>query len=443
MGRMKAKEPMKKRLILLPVLMAAVFALFKLLGMGTVGALLLGVLLGAPAYFCFVVLKVQRLLGQKETAAEKNAHEAAAQTARRISQSGIVLLQNRDDFLPLPKGSKLNLVGLRCVQMNYNGGGSAASDESKCITLEDALRQTGFQLNQDLLNLSYHYLKNGKASIAAPKKNDKVKQGSAQKGGAEFAAKPGAPVKPEIDVKTLRSPSLYDDGRTVLEHGRDYSEIALVVLSRGGGEGYDFDPADLRLLESERKLLDETCGMFGNVILVLNTANTVEMGWLKEYPQIKAVLWIGFPGVSGNLALGDILCGDVCPSGHLPDTWADSNLSAPAANNFCQMQEDGTWSKQSFHYRNAPEKKGYFLHYSEDIYVGYRYFETRAAVDPAFDYGEEVVWPFGFGLSYSTFEQKILSFDGSKLSVAVRNTGKRAGSCVVQCYVTAPYTGKI
>lgn len=159
MGRMKAKEPMKKRLILLPVLMAAVFALFKLLGMGTVGALLLGVLLGAPAYFCFVVLKVQRLLGQKETAAEKNAHEAAAQTARRVSQSGIVLLQNRDDFLPLPKRSKLNLVGLRCVQMNYNGGGSAASDESKCITLEDALRQTGFQLNQDLLNLSYHYLK--------------------------------------------------------------------------------------------------------------------------------------------------------------------------------------------------------------------------------------------------------------------------------------------
>ena len=443
MGRMKAKEPMKKRLILLPVLMAAVFALFKLLGMGTVGALLLGVLLGAPAYFCFVVLKVQRLLGQKETAAEKNAHEAAAQTARRISQSGIVLLQNRDDFLPLPKGSKLNLVGLRCVQMNYNGGGSAASDESKCITLEDALRQTGFQLNQDLLNLSYHYLKNGKASIAAPKKNDKVKQGSAQKGGAEFAAKPGAPVKPEIDVKTLRSTSLYDDGRTVLEHGRDYSEIALVVLSRGGGEGYDFDPADLRLLESERKLLDETCGVFDNVILVLNTANTVEMGWLKKYPQIKAVLWIGFPGVSGNLALGDILCGDVCPSGHLPDTWADSNLSAPAANNFCQMQEDGTWSKQSFHYRNAPEKKGYFLHYSEGIYVGYRYFETRAAVDPAYDYEKEVVWPFGFGLSYTSFEQKILSFDGSSLSVAVRNTGKRAGSCVVQCYVTAPYTGKI
>lgn len=144
MGRMKAKEPMKKRLILLPVLVAAVFALLRLLGMGTLGALLLSVLLGALGYYCFVVLKVHRLLGQKETDEEKKAHEAAAQAARRISQSGIVLLQNRDNLLPLPKGSRLNLVGLRCVQMNYNGGGSAANDESKCITLEDALRQTGF-----------------------------------------------------------------------------------------------------------------------------------------------------------------------------------------------------------------------------------------------------------------------------------------------------------
>lgn len=442
-GKMKAKEPVKKRFVLLPLLIVAVCLVLLALGMKLWGAALLGVILGGLSYFFFVVLKVQQLLGQKETEEEKQAHEHAAQTARKIAQGGIVLLQNTDDLLPLPKGSKLNLVGLRCVQMNYNGGGSAASDESKCTTLENALRQTGFALNRDLLNLCYNYLKNGKASIASPGKNYKVKQGSAQKGGAEFAPKPGAPVKPEISADVLKNADLYPDGRTVLEHAKDYSDVALVTLSRGGGEGYDFDPADLRLIESEWELLEETCRVFDRVILVLNTANTVEMGWLKKYPQIKAVLWLGFPGTSGNLALGDILCGDVNPSGCLPDTWAASNLSAPAANNFCQMQEDGTWSKQSFHYNNAPEKKGYFVHYSEGIYVGYRYYETRAAVDPTFDYGKEVVWPFGYGLSYTTFEQKISAYDGNALSVVVRNTGRCAGRCAVQAYISAPYTGKI
>ena len=120
------------------------------------------------------------------------------------------------------------------------------------MTLEDALRRTGFLLNQELLNLSCHYLKNGKASIAPVGKRFKVRQGSSQKGGAEFVSKPGAPVKPEIDASVLKDPGLYPDGRTVLEHGRDYSDVALLVLSRGGGEGYDFDPADLRLIDSEK-----------------------------------------------------------------------------------------------------------------------------------------------------------------------------------------------
>lgn len=443
----KVKEPMKKRFLWIFAFIAAFAVFFRIWGLGWIGTLILGALCGSASYFFFIVLKVQQLFGQKETPEEVAAHAAAAKTAREIARGGIVLLQNHDDLLPLPKGSKLNLVGLRCVQMNYNGGGSAASDESKCTTLEAALRETGFQLNEDLLNLSYNYLKNGKASIASPGKNYKVKQGNAQKGGAEFVAKPGSPVKPEISGEVLKSQSLYADGRTALEHAHEYSDTALLVLSRGGGEGYDFDPADLQLIESERKLINETCRTFNKVILILNTANTVEMGWLKDYPQIKAVLWIGFPGTSGTLALGDILCGDVNPSGRLPDTWAASNLSSPAANNFCQMTENGTWSKQSFHYTNAPDKKGYFVHYSEGIYVGYRYFETRAAVDSNFEYGKEVVWPFGYGLSYSTFSQKITDLEdkGESLCITVQicNTGSMAGRCAVQLYASAPYTGRL
>lgn len=276
-----------------------------------------------------------------------------------------------------------------------------------------------------------------------PSKNFEVKHKSSQKGGAEFSPKPGNPVKQELLVQILNAKTLYGDGKTALEHARAYSDFALLTLSRGGGEGYDFDPVDLRLVDSEAALIRETCKYFDKVILLLNTANTLEMGWLKDFPQIKAVLWVGFPGTAGNLALGDILCGDVNPSGHLSDTWAASNLTAPAANNFRQLEADGTWKKESFHYANAPEKKGYFVHYSEGIYVGYRYFETRWAVDKYFDYGKAVVWPFGHGLSYTEFAQKILSFDGKTLTAQVKNIGSRAGRCAVQCYVSLPYTGKL
>lgn len=447
----RAKEFPKPRILLLPVFMAAIIlsAIFAS-DMSIWACVLLGISNGALVYFLFVVLKVQRNLldklasGNKE---EMQVYQETAAYAREIAAEGIVLLKNDENLLPLPEGTSLNLFGLRCVQMNYNGGGSAASNESKCITLEKALAEAGFKLNQDLLNLSYNYLKNGKISIVSPGKNHKVKSGNAQRGGAEFIAKPGSPVKMELPMNILTSKQLYPDGVPIMNHAKQFSDTVLLVLSRGGGEGYDLDPDDLRLIESERQLLNQVCQHFDKVVLILNTANTVEMGWLSEYPSIKGVLWVGFPGTSGNLALADILKGKVNPSGKLTDTWAADNLSAPAANNFCQMQENGTWSKESFHYDNAPAKKGYFIHYSEGIYVGYRYFETRACVDAAYDYGKEVVWPFGYGLSYTDFSQKIEDFHETEemlhLKVRVCNTGKCPGKEAVQIYATPPYTGRI
>lgn len=447
----KAKEAPKPRFILLFVMIVLFVATPVLLSNLPVWAsVMIGIFCADLFYFFFVVLKVQRNIAVafgRESEMERRAHEEAMETARQIAQEGITLLCNEQNLLPLPRGTKLNLIGLRCVQLNYNGGGSAASDESKCVTLENALRETGFELNQELLNLSYHYLKNEKFSIASPGKRHKVKQGNRQKGGAEFVAKPGSPVKKELPVEALTSRLLYPDGRSILEHAKEYSDMALVVLSRGGGEGYELDPDDLRLIESEKLLLNKVCGHFDKVILVLNVANTVEMGWLNEYPQIRAVLWIGFPGAAGTLALGDILNGTVNPSGHLPDTWPASNMSAPAVNNFCQKRENGAWSKESFHYANAPEKAGYFVHYSEGIYVGYRYYETRAAIDPGYDYGKEVVWPFGYGLSYTEYTQKINGLvenaNDLTLTVTVANVGKTAGKALVQCYLSVPYTGRI
>lgn len=449
--KQKAKELPKARILLLPLIMAAIIlsAVF-CSEMPIWACVMLGISNGLLVYFLFVVLKVQRNIVDKicaDKSREIQSEQETAECARRIAEEGIVLLKNEENVLPLPQGGHLNLVGLRCVQMIYNGGGSAASDESKCMTLEHALEEAGFRLNHDLLNLSYNYLKDGRVSIASPGRKFRVKSGSKQKGGAEFIAKPGSPVKTELPVSYLTSKLVYADGRTILEHAGQFGDIALVVLSRGGGEGYDFDPDDLRLIESERQLLDEVSRHFQKIILILNMANTMEMGWLEEYPSIKSVLWAGFPGTTGNRALADILLGRVNPSGKLPDTWAADNLSAPAANNFCQMQENGSWCKESFHYRNAPEKKGYFVHYSEGIYIGYRYFETRKSVDESFDYATKVVWPFGYGLSYTEFQQQIVEFQVSEeqlsIKVSVKNTGIFAGKSVIQVYCSPPYTGRI
>lgn len=453
--KLHAKEAPKARIIILPVLMAVIIlsAVFAS-DMPLWACILLGIFNADLVYFLFVVLKVHRIAIEKfrvDKDTEKQAHEDATAYAREIAAEGIVLLKNEGNLLPLAKGTHLNLFGLRCVEMNYNGGGSAASDESKCITLEKALRQAGFLLNQDLLNISYNYLKSGKYSAASLGENYKVKSRNKQKGGAEFVPKPGSPVKSEIPVEAFENADVYPNGQSVMDHAKQFGDTALVVLARGGGEGYDLDPKDLRLTESEKQLLKLICGQFSRAILILNTANVMEMGWLSDYPSIKSVLWVGFPGTSGNLALGDILNGTVNPSGRLPDTWAADCFSAPASHNFCELQKDGNWSDESFHYSNAPEKKGYFVHYREGIYVGYRYYETRADSDKTYPYGKEVVWPFGFGLSYTDFKQEIKKLQeetesGNQelvLHICVKNVGCVAGKEVVQIYSNPPYTGRV
>lgn len=453
--KLRAKEAPKARIIILPILMAVIIlsAVFAS-SLPLWACILLGIFNADLVYFLFVVLKIHRIVMERfcvDMETERLAHQDAAAYAREIAAEGIVLLKNEEAVLPLAKGTHLNLFGLRCVQMNYNGGGSAASDESKCVSLEQGLREAGFLLNQDLLNLSYNYLKNGKYSVASPGENYRVKSRNEQKGGAEFVSKPGSPLKAEIPVEALRNTDICPDGQSVMDHAKQFGDIALIVLSRGGGEGYDFDPKDLRITESERQLLNEVCGQFSCVILILNMANVMEMGWLSGYPSVKGVLWTGFPGTSGNLALGDILNGTVNPSGRLPDTWAADCFSAPAAHNFCELQEDGSWNSESFHYSNAPDKKGYFVHYREGIYVGYRYYEMRADVDQTYSYEKEVVWPFGFGRCYTDFKQEIRTLQTKTaseeqeivLQVFVKNVGNAAGKEVVQVYSNPPYTGRI
>lgn len=428
----------------------------------TVGAIF-ALLITAILLYAFVFTNIGSWLIARftpDSPEQQMSYTSASDTVRQIAEEGFVLMQNNDDLLPLTASqgekTKVNLFGIRSIQMVYNGGGSAASDVTKCVRLEDALLGENFELNQDLLNVYYNYFNTGKTSIASA-------TAPANGGASEFIAKPDSITIPELPASAFADTSLYSDGKTLMEHAKEFSDVAVVVLSRSAGEHADLDVRDLQLTAEETALLKSVTSSFDNVVLLLNCANTMEVGFIREYPQIKSVLWVGFPGESGNLATASILSGKVNPSGRTADTWVTDNLSAPAANNFRELQQDGTWAANSFHYNNTSDDpnvsellkkmgedttiRGFFNHYAEGIYVGYKYYETRYDTDTAYNYDGEVVYPFGHGLSYTTFDKKIMAINEENgvitLRIEVKNTGDTAGKDVLQIYYNPPYTGAI
>lgn len=261
--------------------------------------------------------------------------------ARAIAQEGIVLLKNEGGLLPLTDCGTLALFSLRSIDPVFNGGGSASSDVSHYITLEQGLRQAGFKLNEDIINLNKNYLYKGKPSIKPFVGRPRVKR--MQGGGAEFISGSQSP-KSELPTQVLLSTRYYSDGKTIIEHARKQGNTALIVISRGGGEGYELNTAHLRLTQDEQNLIAQVGKVFSNIALIFNTCNTIELGDVADHPSVKAILWIGYSGSAGMQAVGDILSGKVNPSGHLTDAWLKDNTSTPAANNLLQREQDGSWS---------------------------------------------------------------------------------------------------
>ena len=261
-----------------------------------------------------------------------------------------------------------------------------------------------------------------------------------------------------VAIATGETP-LNDYPSNVTETYSEYSDAAVVVFSRIGGEGWDL-PMDeaygaahyLSLDSNERALLADVCGKFEKVIVVLNSLNIMETDFLEEY-DIDACLWIGGPGSTGIMALGDILCGNVTPSGHTTDTWATDFTKDPTWNNFSERRTDG--GDRYFNTDTGRNSDYYYVNYEESVYVGYRYYETRAAQEREKNgndgwYEENVMFPFGYGLSYTDFEMSVTdasSVDGVAIekdgtysvTVSVTNTGGYKGKDVVQIYARLPY----
>lgn len=341
------------------------------------------------------------------TAAGITARQYGAELAKEIADEGIVLLENDDATLPLAEDT-VNVFSFASFNLRLGGGGSGGSDQSQAITLYDALEDQGIAYNTDLYSTM---------EAAGAEHTDGSSNGLVQiVKGLVFGKKNAEPAP---DYLTDR----------VLADAKAFSDTAMIVIGNDGVEGSDFTVDQLRITDVQRELLDTVTANFDDVVVVVNSGNQMELGFLNDYPEIKSAVWIGTPGPMGAVSLAQVLSGDVNPSGRLTDTYAYDVTSAPS-----------TVNVGDFSYDNVDRG---VLEYEEGIYVGYRYYETRYSGDEA-GYAKAVQFPFGHGLSYSNFEwtaaSPVVGTDEVSIDVTVHNTGDIAGKDVIQAYFSAPYT---
>ncbi len=356
----------------------------------------------------------------------------------KLAEEGFVLLKNENAALPMNKGARISVFSKNSVNLSYGGSGSGGFDTSNNKNLYESLNDAGFVTNPTLKRF-YESSQSGPVRTA---NSSDLDNGDNQK------------------IATAETPqNKYTDA--VKKSYADYSDAALVVITRIGGEGFDLpryqgdsegavsvDSHYLELDQNEIDLLTAvTDGTFKRVVVVFNTPSSFEVTFLKDSAyaafadKIDAAVWIGFTGSNGITALGEILNGDVNPSGRLVDTWAADFTKNPSFVNFgtgCLPDTTDKYDGGMY----------YSVDYEEGIYVGYRYYETRGETDGEDWYNANVVYPFGYGLSYTTFDWTVGDASASEIElgttitvpVTVKNTGSVAGKDVVQLYASAPYT---
>lgn len=391
---------------------------------------------------------------------KEDALEAANLLTERIEEEGIIMLKNEEAALPLPQGSRVTVFGKNSVNLVIGGSGSSASSSDSNADLYTSLSNAGYEYNTDL-----------KAFY------DSSASGSGR------GTSPAMTSQPVYGFATAETP-LSEYGTNLQESYQDYNDAAIVVISRIGGEGFDtprsmmesasnHTPVEgagsaedhyLELDANEKALLQEACDNFDKVVLLINCSTTMEVGFLKQpvfhdevtgqdydYTNIKSALVIGYPGAMGANAIGRVLNGTVTPSGHTTDTFVWDFTKDPSYNNF---GNNGIENGNAYIDASTGNVTNYFyVDYEEGIYVGYRYWETRGYTEAESGnngwYDENVVFPFGYGLSYSTFDWELVNgeeLEGSMsadqditVKVNVTNTGAYPGKDVVQLYVTTPY----
>ena len=425
----KKYEKSKKKFCRLQTLLASVLALTVVLNL---------VCLGPVSTLLDVIVQEKTEVSEESIAETKDL-------ITNITEEGIVMVKN-DGTLPLSDSTKkLNVFGWASTNPCYGGTGSGAVDASNCVTLLDGLKAGGYEVNETLVDMYTSYAKE-------------------------------RPVSDMMRVDwTLPEPTVDYYTDEVMEEAKEFSDVAVITIARVGGEGTDLptdfgakneDGSDfytytnnsteyddftdgqtyLELSQTEKKMVELVCENFDKVIVIYNSANAMELGWVEEYDAIDAVLCCPGAGETGFAALGSILNGDVNPSGKLADTYVYDLTTTPYFNNFGDFtynnMDEFAWEE------NGQKRDVNFVEYGESIYVGYKFYETAFAEAEAgnmeYDYETTVQYPFGYGLSYTTFDQKISNYEeteeGFAIEVTVTNTGDTAGKDVVELYYNPPYS---
>lgn len=387
---------------------------------------------------CFIPMSSMISLATGNGTITEETSAEATELCAEIAEEGIVLLKN-ENLLPLAGNSNLNVFGWGSTNPCYGGTGSGSlSDAYETTSLLQGLTNAGFALNTELSDFY-----------------------------TAFRAD-----RPEVGMWsqdwTLPEPTADSYTDELMTNAKEFSDTAMIVITRVGGEGADL-PTDvsavtytdnsenykdfedgehyLQLSRTEKDMVDLVCANFNNVVVVYNGANAMELGFVNDYSQIKSVIWCPGTGQSGFEALGEIVAGTVNPSGKTSDTFVADLTTTPTYNNFGYFAYDNmdefTYTQTNFMTGAEESTVPTFVNYTDSIYVGYRFYETAAA-EGLINYGETVVYPFGFGLSYTTFTQEMspISVNDGTISfdVTVTNTGDVAGKDVVEIYYNPPYT---
>lgn len=383
---------------------------------------------------CFGPMNTLISLATGKGSISEESTTEAQELCEKITEEGIVLLEN-ENLLPLAKDTKLNVFGWASTNPCYGGTGSGAlSGAYPTVSLLDGLKNAGITVNEELVDFYTAYRED----------------------------------RPEVGMWyqdwTLPEPPAAAYSDALVNGAKDFSDQALIVITRVGGEGADLpnnmnyyehsnnseeyaeyaeDGHFLELTQSEKDMITLVTENFENVTLVYNGANPMELGFVDEYPEIKSVLWCPGTGQTGFNALGRVLTGEINPSGRTVDTFVYDLTMAPSFWNSCEYFAYDNMDEFYFEYDPGDGWVPFFVNYVESIYVGYKFYET-AAEEGAIVYDETVQYPFGHGLSYTTFKQEMgkISEAGGELifDVTVTNTGDVAGKDVVEVYYNPPYT---
>ena len=371
-----------------------------------------------------------------ETKSKNEANALAEDITKEVSEEGFILLKNKNSALPVESGTKVSVFGKNSVNLVYGGSGSGGGDQTfKKKDLYEGLAASGLNFNPALKSFYEDNSLSGKPRSGNP---------SDLNSGETVSIATG---ETPISAYSAQLKNTY----------KNYSDCALIVISRVGGEGFDLPMGEaagakhyLALDKNEKDLVEHVKSSgFKKVVVVLNTLNIVEADFVEK-DGIDACIWIGGPGSTGTYALGEILVGKITPSARTTDTWAKDFTLDPTWHNFSDRNVKN--GDAYFNTDTGKDVLNYFVNYEENVYVGYRYYETRDEEEKKKGnrdwYKENVIYPFGYGLSYTTFDTAFVSeadrkIDGKekiKVKVTVKNTGSYKGKNVIELYACLPYT---